>query len=182
MSPQFDPNDYDPAKDGQSFTPPPEGDYEFTVTNAVEKDSQAGNAMLNLSLSCEIGRDQPLNIFDNLVFMPTATWKIAQFCQATGFDFSSGQLDAGDAMGLSGKAHLVLGKANEKGKRYMQVAWYCKPEGFTERPAKAAPSMPPQRKLTQAPPVPPAGLPQPDDDAPPPSQAEAEVTGDEIPF
>lgn len=139
MSPRFDPNDYDPSKDAGGFTPPPEGDYEFTVTNAEQRQSQAGNDMLNVALSFEID-GRPLNVFDSLVFVPKAIWKIAQFCQATGHDFRSGELEASDCMGMSGKAHLVLGEPNNKGRRYMQVAYYCKPEGYSERPASAKPA------------------------------------------
>ena len=170
MSPQFNPADYDPTKDGGKFVPPPEGDYEFSVLEATDKTSVAGNEMLALTLAFEIGRDKPLNVFDQLVFVPKAIWKAAQFCHATGHDFDSGNLEALAAIGLSGKAHLELGEENAKGKRYMTVAYYCKPEGFVAQPAtKPKPS--------------PQAAPEPDADEPPPvDYGELPGEAETIPF
>ena len=131
--PSYNPNDYDPNKSG--FLPPPEGEYPFTVTHAEEKTSKAGNAMIELELACDIGRDKPLTVYDRLVFVTKAIYRVHGFCATVDLNFDSGEIYPDDCMGQSGKAHLALGEANTNGKRYMEVAWYCEREGYSEQPA-----------------------------------------------
>ena len=137
MAPSFNPQEFDPK---DQFTPPPNGEYGFLVVNAEESDSKAGNPMLNLTLEVEVGREKPMTIYDRLVFVPKALWRIHQFCAATGFDFESGQMDASDVTGLGGKAKFILGEARKEGKnigkRYMEVEEYLPKPGYSEQPAR----------------------------------------------
>ena len=134
--PRYDPTKYDPENDGV-FKPPPEGDYEFIVVEANEQTSKAGNEMVNLKLAVEIGRDKPMTTYDRLVFHDNCINRIHGFCAATGADFSRGELTAPDCIGRSGRAHLKLGDPNKDGKRYMEVTYYCKPQGYSESPRNA---------------------------------------------
>jgi hypothetical protein len=183
---QYNPNDYDPTKDGHGFTPPPEGDYDFCVIEATDKVSQAGNEMIGLKLACNVGQDKPLCIFDNLIFIPKAIYRVAQFCQATGLDFSKGELLAQDCLAVAGKAHLRLGQVNDKGKRYVEVGWYIKPEGYTERPASSQ-KLKPAQQQTATPTNAGPGKRR-DEDGPSPltdadiPAMESDPTGDGIPF
>ena len=134
---RYDPNDYDPNAHGR-FEPIPDGDYAFSVVNATESTSKNGNPMITLEMVFDVGREKELTVFDRLVFVPAAIWKVAQFCQATGLDFGRGDLEPEDAFGSGGTAHLALGEENSKGKRYMEVDEYLQREGYSEQPAGVA--------------------------------------------
>ena len=167
---QFDPNDYDPTATGK-FEPVPAGDYQFCVIGAEEKTSKAGNSMLELRFDFDVGRETGINVYDRLVFVPSAIWKVHQFGAATGLTdaFNGGELTPYDVAGVSGTARLVLGKENSKGKRYMEVDEYLPAEGYSEQPAGVAPK-------PKAVPAVPKGFPEPYTPA-------AEPAGeDEIPF
>lgn len=187
--PRYNPTDYDPNSRGE-FTPPPEGDYNFVVVGATEKTSQAGNEMLNLQLAVDVGRDDDMNVYGNLVFTPNAIWMVHDFCAATGCDFSTGELTPQDVQGRSGVAHFAMGKPNTKGKRYFEPKYFKTRAGFSEQPS--AGSMGPNRSRVTAPPMTDDDRAQygdPDDSVPPPppntysTYEEAQAQGgDKIPF
>lgn len=135
--PRFNPSDHE---EKESFEVPT-GDYPFAVFAAEEQMSSKDNEMINLELHVDIGRDKPLMVYDYLVFTPKALWKVKSFCDANGIDFQSGELNAVDCEGLEGKVNLALGEPNNQGKRYMQVEYYCKPEGFSEEPKSTKPKV-----------------------------------------
>lgn len=65
----------------------PAGNYEFIVANAEEKESKAGNPMINLEMLISApGRETPVKVYDCLVFTDAALFKVEQFCKATGLD------------------------------------------------------------------------------------------------
>ncbi len=119
---------YDPnmgGDGGNDCGPVPDGEYPFTVLSAKDKQSNGGNAMLEINLLFDVGRPDPMKVRDWLVAHPKAIWKIRQFCGATGFNYDSGELDADSIVGAKGKAKLILGQPkSEGGKRYMQVEAY----------------------------------------------------------
>lgn len=185
---QFDPNDYDPTATGK-FEPVPSGDYPFCVIGAEEKTSKAGNAMLEVRLEFDVGRETGINVYDRLVFVSAALWKVHQFCAATGLTeaFNGGELTPYIVQGVSGMAGLVLGEENSKGKRYMEVDEYLPPAGYSEQPAGATPKpqtalVVPQDEL--APPAAPLGPPPPVPEGFPQPYTPSEVPMDEeeIPF
>ena len=110
--------------------PVEEGNREFVVVNATEAVSKSGgNPMMELELQVEAGRDKPLTVFDRLVNTPKSLWVLKNFCEAVSprIDFQAGELLPANVIGVTGKAHLVLGEENAKGKRFMQVDHYIIP-------------------------------------------------------
>jgi hypothetical protein len=178
------------------------GEYEFTVVEAVDKFSQAGNAVINLLLQFDaiiLRSGEPLRTYDNLVDTPNALWKSSQFALATGMMAKGGEpvdFTAQDCIGRTGRAMLNLGKPNQNGRQFMEVKWYCEPKGFSEQPAPARQAKPKpaaQPRPTQqayqprtAQPLP-AGTPQNrQQPQPPPEHWEPPANdppgGDEIPY
>jgi len=82
--------------------------YAVEVVKAVEKQSQAGNPMIKLDCQILLGEDEtgPI-VWDHLVFVPKASWKIDQFLQSTGEAVVEGQeknIEADDLVGRKGVA------------------------------------------------------------------------------
>jgi len=138
------------VEEKQTFTPVPEGDYEFTVVSAKEGTSKAGNDKLEMHLSVEVGRDKPLTVYECLVFIPNCLWKVKGFCTAVGLDFDSGCLSADLAIGESGTAHCKQGEPNDKGNTYLEVQWYHEKPGYTEQPTSKPPAQSRQQESAPA--------------------------------
>jgi hypothetical protein len=88
----------------------PEGDYEFVVDDAGEKESSKGNPMIELQLLVEHDGAQ-VRVYDNLAFVESAFWKIDVFRFATGDELVEGQtvnFEAEDCIGRRGKCHLYV--------------------------------------------------------------------------
>ena len=68
----------------------PEGDYDFVVDDAGEKESTRGNAMIELQLAIEHDGSR-VRVFDHLVFTRNAFWKIDAFRICTGEKLVEGQ-------------------------------------------------------------------------------------------
>ena len=144
---QYNPGDCTEA----SFQLIPEGDYGFVVVHAEEKTSTNGNEMIALTLAVNVGRERELMVYANLVNTIASLWKVKQFCAAVGMDFGVGQIVAYDTIGYSGIAHLSLGKPNNQGRRYMQVAYYCERKGYEESPAAQQPTARPGAQAQTSP-------------------------------
>ena len=123
-------DEYEP----RNYTAIPAGDYTFTVVNSEERWSQKNNEMINLELAVDVGRENELTVYSRLVNTPKALFVIEQFCAAVGIDFRKDSLSADDCFGKTGKAHFALGQPKDDGKRYLEVKWYIKPEGYAEQP------------------------------------------------
>ena len=98
------------------------GEYTVEVLNAEETVSQKGSDMIELKL-----RVQPsgATMFDHLVFMETAFWKIDAFRAATGENVAPDQeveIRADDLIGRTGRARLVVEEFNGR-KRNKIAAW-----------------------------------------------------------
>lgn len=138
---KYNPNDYDPAAEVMHDLVP-EGDYEFTVSNAFERLSHNGNEMIELELSVEVGRDQPIRVYDRLVGTPAAQWKIHQFCECVGLEYNQGEVLPDDVAGRSGWAHFVQGEPRQAGrsmgKRFLEVGYYRRnmPQGQVSAPPR----------------------------------------------
>ena len=112
------------------------GEYTVEVVNAEETVSQKGSDMIELKL-----RVQPsgATMFDHLVFMETAFWKIDAFRAATGESVTPDEevdIHADDLIGRTGRARLTVEEFNGR-KRNKIAAWLPpKPAAF----AAAAPT------------------------------------------
>lgn len=152
----------------------PAGNYEFIVSNAEEQESQKGNPMINLELLIVIpDRDNPVKVFDCLVFTENAIFKIEQFCKATGMPEKFKNIDGNVDIDLEpanclNKQGLARFEPDNKS-GYLRPKYYIDPAEKKEQPTgyQASPKKP---FAAAAAPMP--ELPQADDDLNP----------DDIPF
>ncbi len=115
------------------------GDYQVEVTDAVETISKGGHEMIELKLKTSAGS----YLYDFLVFIPNAFWKIDSFRAATGEEVTPEddvEITADDLIGRTGTARLIVEEYNGK-KRNKVAAWLTRKAGRT--PAKATPSAKP---------------------------------------
>lgn len=89
------------------------GVYDFTVTNAEDRQSKSGNDMIALELEVftETGGIRRLKDY----LLEKVAYKLRHFCYATGMGdlYESGQFGASDCVGRSGK--LKLGVQSQEG-------------------------------------------------------------------
>ena len=109
------------------------GEYTVEVVNAEETVSQKGSDMIELKL-----RVQPsgATMFDHLVFMESAFWKIDSFRAATGESVTPDEevdINADDLIGRTGRARLTVEEFNGR-KRNKIAAW------LPPKPAMPAPA------------------------------------------
>ena len=97
------------------------GDYEVEVVDAIETISKGGHEMIELKLKTSAGS----YLYDFLVFIPSAFWKIDAFRAATGESVTPEQdveIVADDLIGRTGKARLTVEEYNGR-KRNKVAAW-----------------------------------------------------------
>lgn len=131
------------------------GDYDIEVIDAIETVSRTGHDMIELKLRTSAGS----YLYDFLVFIPNAFWKIDSFRAATGETVTPEddvEITADDLIGRTGTARLVV--EEYKGKKRNKVAAWLTPK----------PGAQPSPQAARAPR--PAPIPQPD------------AADDEIPF
>ena len=110
--------EFNPSDAGQSsgFELLPEGTYDIEVIDAEERTSQKGNEMIALTLQAQHPDGYPVRIWDYLVSVAAATFKIEQFCGAAGLQekFKAGRLLADDCVGkkVSAKIEIESGRDN----------------------------------------------------------------------
>ena len=99
------------------------GDYTVEVIGAEESISQKShNEMIELKLKVEPSGSI---LFDNLVFVPNAFWKIDSFRASTGETVTPDEdvdIIADDLIGRKGRARLIVEEYNGK-KRNKVAAW-----------------------------------------------------------
>jgi hypothetical protein len=116
----------------------PDGSYEFTVIDANEKQSQSGNAMIELQLLIKGTTGNELRVFDHLVFTPKSFWKIDAFRVATGERLVQGQLvnfEAADCLDRTGKVLLMVEEYG--GRQKNRVQEYLDPAAEKPPPSPA---------------------------------------------
>jgi Protein of unknown function (DUF669) len=92
----------------------PDGsECDFIVENATEKESQAGNEMIELQLRIlnVNGSDKGPLVYDNLVFTEKSYWKIDAFRECTGEKLVPGQrvvFNADDCIDRRGRVALKI--------------------------------------------------------------------------
>lgn len=97
------------------------GDYEVEIVDAIETLSKSNHEMIELKLRTSAGS----YLYDFLVFIPSAFWKIDAFRAATGEAVTPEQdveIVADDLIGRTGHARLALEEYNGK-KRNKVAAW-----------------------------------------------------------
>jgi hypothetical protein len=105
------------------------GDYQVEVIDAIETVSKTGHDMIELKLRTSAGS----YLYDFLVFIPTAFWKIDAFRAATGEEVKPEEdveITADHVIGRTGTARLTVEEYNGK-KRNKVAAWIV----GTEKPA-----------------------------------------------
>jgi hypothetical protein len=120
------------------------GDYEVEVVDAVESLSKSGREMIELKLKTSAGS----YLYDFLVFIPNAFWKIDSFRAATGEHVTPDEeteITADDLIGRTGTVRLTIEEYNGK-KRNKVVAW------LTPKPGRmpGAKSTPAAKPATQS--------------------------------
>jgi hypothetical protein len=105
-----------------------EGDYDFTVDDAGEKESSKGNPMIELQLIIN-HNGSAVRVLDNLVFTRPAYWKIDSFRLCTGDKLIEGQtvnFEAEDCVDREGRCHLIVdtyeGRTRNKVDAYLPPA------------------------------------------------------------
>ena len=97
------------------------GDYQVEIIDAIETVSKGGHDMIELKLKTSAGS----YLYDFLVFIPTAFWKIDSFRAATGEDVKPDQdveISTDHVIGRTGTARLTVEEYNGK-KRNKVTAW-----------------------------------------------------------
>mgnify|MGYP001041987492 CR=1 FL=1 len=97
------------------------GDYEVEVVDATETLSKSNHEMIELKLRTSAGS----YLYDFLVFIETAFWKIDAFRAATGEEVTPDQdveITADHVIGRTGTARLTVEEYNGK-KRNKVAAW-----------------------------------------------------------
>src|SRR5262249_49743145 len=128
----------------------PEGDYDFVVDDAGETESSKGNPMIELQLLVEHDGGK-VRVFDQLVFVEKAFWKIDAFRVSIGERLVEGQkvcFEADDCIDRRGRCHLYVdtfeGRTRNKVDAYLPPAEPTKdvPAAVKPNPAPAAPGSP----------------------------------------
>jgi hypothetical protein len=108
------------------------GDYQVEVVGAIETTSKSNREMIELKLRTSEGS----YLYDFLVFIPSAFWKIDAFRASTGEKVTPDQdveLTGDDLIGRVGTARLSLEEYNGK-KRNKVIAWLVSAPKPTTKP------------------------------------------------
>lgn len=111
------------------------GDYEVEVVNAIETTSKGGHDMIELKLKTSAGS----YLYDYLVFIPSAFWKIDSFRAATGEVVEPDEdveITADHVIGRTGTARLIVEEYGGK-KRNKLAAWIVGDAKPTAQPQPA---------------------------------------------
>lgn len=118
---------------------PEDSEWPFEVEKAMDKDSANKNEMIELQLRVFNGSKKGPLIFDTLVFVEAAFWKIDAFRRATGEKFKEGQqmsFSADDCVGRKGR--LVVTVDSYQGKSRNKVKFYVTEEDQAKGSVPAA--------------------------------------------
>jgi len=123
------------------------GDHPVEVIDAVESLSRSGHEMIELKLRTSAGS----YLYDFLVFIPSAFWKIDSFRAATGEAVTPEadvEIVADDLIGRTGTARLIVEEYNGK-KRNKVAAWLASKAGRMPAMPTAKPATKPQPQSTE---------------------------------
>lgn len=96
----------------------PKGMYDFEIAEATEKQSKAGNDMVELVVRVYDNEGRSRKLFDWLVDSEGAAYKIRHFAEATGMlaEYEKGELRSHDMVGKTGRCQVIIKK--DKGGEY----------------------------------------------------------------
>lgn len=88
------------------------GTYDFEVTEASEKQSKAGNDMVELIVAVYDAEGRSRKIFDWLVDSDGSAYKIRHFAESTDMlaQYEKGELRSMDMVGKTGKCAVIIKK------------------------------------------------------------------------
>ena len=114
---------FDPEKvEEKNYICLPKGEYEVRIDDVVQKQSKAGNDMLELSLTAFTDEGQKVRMFDYIV-NPSGLWKLKTICNNVVIAFD-GTLEEQLLVGKTLKAKVELRPASEKYPERNQVSAY----------------------------------------------------------
>ena len=123
----------------------PDGTYDIEVIEADERTSQKGNEMIALTIQANHPEGYPVRIWDYLVSVPAAVFKIEQFCAAAGLvdKFKAGRLLADDCVGkkLRAKIEIEAGRDNYSDRNSIKeyvASGVSQPSGIATQPSAAS--------------------------------------------
>lgn len=90
----------------------PKGMYDFEVTEAADKQSKAGNDMVELLVRVYDEEGKSRKLFDWLVDTDGGAFKIRHFAEATGMlaEYERGELLSHDMVGKTGRCQVLIKK------------------------------------------------------------------------
>lgn len=130
---------YDPNAAPAAPVKPLAGTYGFIVDRLEEVSFRSGNRGAKAVLRVHALPDKDVNVFASFVYLPNALWKLRQFFDAVGMDFSRPP-DPLHFSGLKGVAEFAL---NERG--------YLEPAKFLPAHADKGPDAASMSYTAQAP-------------------------------
>jgi len=109
---EFNPGDGTPKS---GFDLLPAGEYDIEVIEAEERTSQKGNQMIALTLQAKHPDGYDARVWDYLVSVPAADFKIKMFCEATGLEskFQEGRLTAEECVGRTSRAKITIDEGRD---------------------------------------------------------------------
>ena len=115
------------AMEGASgFEPLRPGDYDFSVYQAEDTVSAAGNEMLKLTLHILLGEGRHRTVFDYLLANESGAWKCRHFAESIDMvsQYEKGELDPDFLEGRMGRLRLKIKPASGQWAAGNQVADY----------------------------------------------------------
>jgi len=109
---EFNPSD---GSQRSGFELLPAGEYDIEVLEAEERLSQKGNQMIALTLQARHPDGYDARVWDYLVSVQAAVFKIKMFCEATGLQqqFERGRLTAEECVGRRAKATVIIDEGRD---------------------------------------------------------------------
>jgi len=136
-----------------SFEPLKPGEYDFSVFQAEDAVSAAGNEMLKLTLHILLGDGKHRTVFDYILSSESGAWKCRHFASSIDVltDYERGELDPEFLGGRVGRLKLKIKPANGQYPAGNQVADYLPREAQSHVPQRTAainrPSAPSRMKV-----------------------------------
>jgi hypothetical protein len=125
--------------DAQSANLWPDGEYDFEVKVAEEKEAKSGNDMFALELWIFDDGGGRKNVFDYLVLSEKSAWKLRHFASSCGMilQYEGGAMMAGEMEGRTGRCTIGTQPAKDGYAAKNVVRGYVKASGaapVTQRP------------------------------------------------
>ncbi|MDP7030247.1 MAG: DUF669 domain-containing protein [Phycisphaerales bacterium] len=122
----------------------PAGEYDIEVIEAEERSSQKGNQMIALTLQAKHPDGYDARVWDYLVSVQAAVFKIKMFCEATGLQkqFERGRLTAEECVGRRARATVIIEEGRDGFSDRNSIQEYrpadAEPRGIATNPGETA--------------------------------------------